>query len=173
MKYKRGLLLVLATMLIGLAVLHRYREYVFAICWHSVHGSHAKMNGRTVTLPMNWWPEQSNRYHTYLFTRATIHQFPSQILVTPAISVAGNDPEQDRVIQATVSLRNHDPNSSTSSSMVTVKSGSVRLYCMREEDHLLPMTNLFCQSAEVPYSFSYVGLRQYEPEAERILSTLR
>ena len=57
--------------------------------------------------------------------------------------------------------------------MVTVQSGSVRLSCLREEDYLLPMTNLFCQSAEVPYSFSYVGLRRYEPEAERILSTLR
>lgn len=158
----------------------RYRQYAYAVTWHTLHGNYAELGGHKAKLPLLWWPVKAEAYDT----SAVIRACPATAIVQPAISAnpaipgevqSTNDLELENT-KRFIALRNQDPATRPPLTLVTLQSGDMTLYCWKES--IAPLgtplhTTLTCHSASSKYTFNYSGSPSLEIEAEVILSGMK
>jgi hypothetical protein len=159
------------------------RENVRAIAWHCTHGNFADVGGgRRVRLPLLWWKGDGGPlFHAIPLNRAcnscgVLRPEISVSRATPGEVMSSNE-DQLRSIQRLAALRNQTSSDPARSTLVTIKSPAFVIFCDREES-ISAITNLLqsdlvCEVANFPYSFSFWGDPRFEKEAESILSTLQ
>lgn len=178
---RRKLLIASITVVLTLAVTFgvRYRLYAFTIIWHCFHQNTEEIGGHRLKFPILWWQEKNEDYDTFSFERASpSNTFPNpEIVVRPALSGVIPDTNQQvlKSIQILIAARNSHPVPGTSSSLIILNANSFSLYCEKIDTKIVGMdaaNTLFCETARVPYIFTYDGPPNYEQEAESILLTL-
>lgn len=157
------------------------REDVRAVAWHCAHGNYAEVAGHRVKLPLLWWKDDDAPYRTILLVRAcnSCGVVQPGVLVSPMLAgqVWSSDEDNLKAVQKMIAGRNKSSLDPARSSLVTIRSPAFVLYCEKDESvgalTTLPNSSLFCEAANLAYSFSFDGDPRFEKEAESLLSTLQ
>jgi hypothetical protein len=185
MTRRRRLFVVIISLLLLIAAVPaiKYRQYAYAIVWHSWHGNYATFAGHRIKLPLFWWEENDPlHWDTYALKRAYPSFLGLQLNdvevshIPPAfqMTIVNTDQEEldqlKRVISASNNVRTKSTNTRT---LATIRTKSMTLYCIRTDLSLprLPIVDLICYAPKFPYSVAFAATTQ-EDEVKSILSTL-
>jgi hypothetical protein len=178
---------MIATALMICLLSIRYRRYAYAVAWHCVHGNHAEIGGRQVSVPVLWWKERAHGHATsdfqdnneWLERACPSSTFPRpEIEISPVIpgAVADTDREEYDLTRRVVSSLNEHSAKGCSHSLIVLPAAKFSLYCVRSNaalNEFYMLDQLSCNSTKLQYSFGYSGPSGREKEAEAIFLSLQ